>query len=77
MNKLVLDIGLLVFCFSIIFYSQSQLTITEILFRALVIFLITTITLSVGAYVLVKTMESNEDSDNKSNETILGKNNNE
>jgi len=47
------------------------------LFRALVIFLITTITLSVGAYVLVKTMESNEDSDNKSNETILGKNNNE
>jgi multisubunit Na+/H+ antiporter MnhG subunit len=77
MNKLVLNIGLLVFCFSIIFYSQSQLTITEILFRALVIFLITTITLSVGAYVLVKTMESNEDSDNKSNETILGKNNNE
>jgi positive regulator of sigma E activity len=75
MNKLVLNIGLLVFCFSIIFFSQRQLPITEVLFKSLIIFIITTVVLSIGAYILVKSFESNDDNNNNENTTILGNNN--
>ncbi len=75
MNKLVLNIGLMIFCFSIIFFSQRQLPVTEVLLKSLVIFVITTIVLSVGAYILVKSFESNDDNNQNSNTTILGNNN--
>jgi len=75
MNKLVLNIGLMVFCFSIIFFSQRQLPVTEVLLKSLIIFVITTIVLSVGAYILVKSFESNDDNNQNSNTTILGNNN--
>ncbi len=75
MNKLVLNIGLLVFCFSIIFFSQRQLPVTEILLKSLVIFIITTVVLSIGAYILVKSVESNDDKKQNENTTILGNNN--
>lgn len=75
MNKLVLNIGLLVFCFSIIFFSQRQLPVTEVLTKSLIIFIITTIVLSIGAYILVKSFESNDDKKPNDNTTILGNNN--
>jgi len=75
MNKLVLNIGLMIFCFSIIFFSQRQLPVTEVLLKSLIIFVITTIVLSVGAYILVKSFESNDDNNQNSNTKILGNNN--
>lgn len=75
MNKLVLNIGLLVFCFSIIFFSQRQLPITEILLKSLIIFIITTVVLSIGAYILIRSIESNDDKNQNDNTTILGNNN--
>ncbi len=75
MNKIVLNIGLLVFCFSIIFFSQRQLPFTEVLLKSLIIFLITTIVLSIGAYILVKSFESSDDNNQNENKTILGNHN--
>lgn len=75
MNKLVLNIGLLVFCFSIIFFSQRQMPVTEVLLKSLIIFVVTTIVLSIGAYILMKTFESNDDNSQNENKTILGRNN--
>ncbi len=75
MNKLVLNIGLLVFCFSIIFFSQRQLPITEVLTKSLIIFIVTTVVLSIGAYILAKSFESNDDNNKDENTTILGNNN--
>lgn len=75
MNKLVLNIGLLIFCFSIIFFSQRQLPVTEILFKSLIIFIITTVLLSIGAYILIKSFESNDEDNHNDKKTILGNNN--
>lgn len=75
MNKLVLNIGLLIFCFSIIFFSQRQLPVTEILFKSLIIFIITTVVLSIGAYILIKSFESNDEENQNDKKTILGNNN--
>lgn len=75
MNKLVLNIGLLVFCFSIIFFSQRQLPVTEVLIKSLIIFIVTTVVLSIGAYILVKSFDSNDDKNQNENTTILGNNN--
>lgn len=75
MNKLVLNIGLLIFCFSIIFFSQRQLPVTEILFKSLIIFIISTVVLSIGAYILIKSFESNDEENQNDKKTILGNNN--
>jgi membrane protein implicated in regulation of membrane protease activity len=75
MNKLVLNIGLLVFCFSIIFFSQRQLAFTEVLLKSLIIFIVTIVSLSIGAYFVNKYHESNDDSNQNPNTTILGNNN--
>lgn len=75
MNKLVLNIGLLIFCFSIIFFSQRQLPVTEILLKSLIIFIITTVVLSIGAYILIKSFESNDEENQNDKKTILGNNN--
>lgn len=75
MNKIVLNIGLLIFCLSIIFFSQRQMPIVEVLYKSLMIFIISTIILSVGAYILMKTFESNEEKNNNENTKILGNQN--
>lgn len=75
MNKIVLNIGLLVFCFSIIFFSQRQLPLTEILLNSLIIFIVTTVVLSIGAFILLKSFESNDGENQNDNKTILGNNN--
>lgn len=75
MNKIILNIGLLVFCLSIIFFSQRQMPVTEVLYKSLIIFIITTVVLSVGGYVLIKTLENNDENKQNENKSILGNNN--
>ncbi len=73
MNKIILNIGLLVFCFSIIFFSQREMPIAEVLIKSFIVFISSTVILSVTAIVLVKLIQktashTNEDPEN----TILG-----
>ena len=73
MNKIILNIGLLIFCFSIIFFSQREMALTEVLMKSFTVFISSTVILSVTAIVLIKliqktTNQTNENSDH----TILG-----
>lgn len=73
MNKIILNIGLLIFCFSIIFFSQREMALAEVLMKSFTVFISSTVILSVTAIVLIKliqktTNQTNENSDH----TILG-----
>jgi hypothetical protein len=73
MNKIILNIGLLIFCFSIIFFSQRQMPFAEVLIKSFIVFISSTVILSVTAIVLVKLIQktSNHTSEN-SDHKILG-----
>jgi positive regulator of sigma E activity len=49
--------------------------VTEVLYKSLIIFIITTVVLSVGGYVLIKTLENNDENKQNENKSILGNNN--
>jgi len=51
MNKIVLQVGLLVFSISVIYYSSRSIPIEDILIRSTIIFL--TFTLLTGGIVLI------------------------
>ena len=72
MNKIVLQFGLLVFSLSIIFFSRIGLTLDQVLFKSFLVFLFTTISLSVVVLVFVRAI--NKEAYNKNNE-FLEKNN--
>ncbi len=75
MNKIVLNIGLLIFFLSIIFFSQRGLAVEDILIRSLIIFVISTIMLSILMLIFVKSInktavsKAKNFSDNLSRET--------
>ncbi|MBI5662694.1 MULTISPECIES: hypothetical protein [Ignavibacterium] len=73
MNKIILNIGLLIFCFSVIFFSQREMPLAEVIIKSFIVFISSTVILSVTAIVLVKLIQktainTNENSDH----TILG-----
>lgn len=73
MNKIILNIGLLIFCFSVIFFSQREMTIIEVITKSLIVFISSTVILSVTAIVLVKLIQKTESSAHEnSDHTILG-----
>lgn len=74
MNKIVLQFGLLVFSLSIIFFSRIGLPIEQVLFKSFLVFLVTTILLSVVVLVFVRAI--NKEAYNKNveySEKINGK----
>lgn len=54
MNKIVLNFGLLVFFISLIFYSQKDLPIHDIIIRSLLIFVMITIAATIVAILFIK-----------------------
>ena len=54
MNKIVLQIGLLVFFVSIIFFAQRGLPIDQILLKSFMLFIFITIMLSIIALLIIK-----------------------
>ncbi|WP_337872141.1 hypothetical protein [Ignavibacterium sp.] len=78
MNKIILNIGLLIFCFSIIFFSQREMPLAEVLIKSFIVFISSTVILSVTAIVLVKLIQktASQTSEN-SDHTILGSKANE
>ena len=59
MNKIVLQFGLLVFFFSIIFFTQRGMTLERILLNSFAIFIIVTSMLSVIVIGLIKAINKN------------------
>ncbi|MEP0859850.1 MAG: hypothetical protein HRF52_00250 [Ignavibacterium sp.] len=73
MNKIILNIGLLIFCFSIIFFSQREMQIVEVITKSFIVFISSTVILSVTAIILVKLLQKTESHSNEnSDHTILG-----
>lgn len=78
MNKIILQTGLLVFFFSVIYFTQRGMTLERILLNSFVIFIILTSMLSVIVIGIIKAI--NKNSLNKLNdysENIAGKSKNE
>lgn len=73
MNKIILNIGLLIFCFSIIFFSQREMALAEVLIKSFIVFISSTVILSVTAIVLIKLIQKTASQTNEnSDHTILG-----
>ena len=66
MNKIVMNVGMLFFFLSIIFFSQMNLSLADVLIRSFAIFLFLTSMLSVLAIVFIRSI--NKKSYNKGNE---------
>jgi hypothetical protein len=59
MNKIVLQFGLLVFFFSIIFFTQRGLVIEKVLLNSFAIFILVTTMLSLIVIGLIKAINNN------------------
>jgi hypothetical protein len=68
MNKIVLQIGLLVFCLGIIFFSRMELPLVVVLFRSFLIFISLTVLLSIIIIMFIKAV--NKVSADKQHEII-------
>ncbi|MBD3411087.1 MAG: hypothetical protein GF419_12890 [Ignavibacteriales bacterium] len=56
-HRIIIHFGILVFCISIIYFGQKDLTMPQVVLRSMLVFVIITITLSVLALVFVKTFK--------------------
>lgn len=79
MNKIVLYFGLLVFCISIIIFSQQELQIIDVLIRSLAVFIVVTIMLSILAIAFLKAINkaSMEKEKHFNENNLIGNNPNE
>ena len=79
MNKIVLYFGLLIFCLSIIIFSQQGLPIVDVLIRSLTVFVVITIMLSVLAIAFLKAINkaSMEKEKHYNENNLIGNNPNE
>lgn len=59
MNKIVLQFGLLIFFFSIIFFTQRGLAIEKVLLNSFAIFILVTTMLSLIVIGLIKAINNN------------------
>ncbi len=54
MHKIILYFGLLVFCISLIFYSQKNIPIEQMVMRSLMIFAVVSIAASILALIFIR-----------------------
>ncbi|MHB1687334.1 MAG: hypothetical protein ACYCVH_08165 [Ignavibacteriaceae bacterium] len=54
MNKIILQFGLLTFFLSVIFFSRMGLSLTDLLFKSFIIFIATTVMLSIIVMIFIK-----------------------
>jgi hypothetical protein len=73
MNKIIVQIGLLVFFISVIFFSQKEMAIQDILVRSLVLFVASTIMLSLLYLVFVRSINKMAVSKRKSFSDNIGR----
>ena len=56
MNKIVLQIGLLIFCLAIVFFAQQGLPAQDVLLRSFVVFIFLTIMIAIMAILFLKSI---------------------
>ncbi|MGE5682183.1 MAG: hypothetical protein ACM34K_15050 [Bacillota bacterium] len=56
MNKIILHTGLLIFFISVIFFSQKGMALQDIFIRSMVVFVVSTIMLSILVLVFVRSI---------------------
>lgn len=60
MNKVLLQFGLLIFCFSLIFFSQRGMPLQDVVIKSFIVFVSLTIVISVVALFIIKMINKNE-----------------
>jgi len=66
MNKIILNLGLLFFFFSVIFFAQRQLSVFDVLIKSFVVFFFITLVLTILSLIFIKSI--NKKALNKSHE---------
>lgn len=78
MNKIILQAGLLVFFFSVIYFTQKGVAIESVLLNSFVIFIMLTVLLSLIAIGLIKSINKNSfEKINRYSNDLAGTNENE
>lgn len=77
MNKIVIQFGLLVFFLSIIFFIQQGIVLEHVIIRALVVFIVVTITLAIIILTFMKAVNKTALKKDSDFNNILGNNSNE
>lgn len=76
MNKIILQFGLLVFFFSIIYFTQKGFELEKILLNSFAVFIIITVMLSLITIGLIKAINKNtSEKYNHYNDELAGNNN--
>ena len=74
MNKLLLNFGLLIFCFAFIFFSQRQMPLHDALLKSFIVFIVLMLVISVLALAIVKALNRTTSmKPTESDELISGK----
>ncbi|MCF6270934.1 MAG: hypothetical protein L3J41_14550 [Melioribacteraceae bacterium] len=74
MNKIVMNVGMLFFFLSIIFFSQMNLSLVDVLIRSFAIFLFLTSMLGVLAIVFIRSINKKTfEKGNELSENLSGK----
>jgi len=60
MNKILIQFGLLVFCFALIFFSQRGMPLQDVVLKSFIVFVAFTIVLSVVVLFVLKIVNKNE-----------------
>jgi len=56
MNKIILNIGMLFFFFSVIFFAQRQISVFDVLFKSFTVFFFITLSLTILSIVFIKSI---------------------
>lgn len=60
MNKVLLQFGLLIFCFALIFFSQRGMPLQAVVIKSFIVFITLTIVMSIVALFILKIINKNE-----------------
>jgi hypothetical protein len=60
MNKILIQFGLLIFCFSLIFFSQRGMPLQDVVMKSFIVFISLTIALSVVVLFVLKMINKQE-----------------
>ncbi len=60
MNKILIQFGLLIFCFALIFFSQRGMSLQDVILKSFIVFVAFTIVLSVAVLFVLKMINKNE-----------------
>jgi hypothetical protein len=60
MNKILIQFGLLIFCFALIFFSQRGMPLQDVILKSFIVFVAFTIVLSVAVLFVLKMINKNE-----------------